>query len=237
MPSILYPDVPNVPGVPAIRRSAQFPPTARAFLGIIQGTLWMALQTRSQWGIFDSNGNPVFDTSKFTGVLGYLAAATGNQSVLSTSGISYSKEMKTSDFPLESGGFASYNKVEIPANPSVTLAMCGSESDRKSFLEKLDKATVSTNLYSIVTPEKKYINYSIDRYSYERRHNRGVTLLIVELTLKEVRFISSAYAQKIPAPKNPESTPTKDTGRVQPSNADKPLALTAANKAKTFIFR
>ena len=31
--------------------------------------------------------------------------------------------MRVSDFPIEAGSFASYNKVELPANPTVALAL------------------------------------------------------------------------------------------------------------------
>lgn len=219
MPLIKFPNVPKAPGVPAVPRSPNFPPLARAALGLAQGFLWRVFQTETRWGIFDSNGKALADPSKFGGLLGNAIEAAGMGSTLSTGGIDYSKETRVSDFPVERGGFASYNKVELAASPNVTLCLSGSERNRRAFLEAIDKACKSTDLYSVVTPEVTYINYSVERYNYQRRSSRGATLLVVEIALKEVRQVSASYTQanagKIENPKNVAATPPADTGKVQ----------------------
>jgi hypothetical protein len=234
MPLIPFPSVPKLPGVPALPRSPSFPPLVRVGLGLVQGMLWRIFQVQTRWGIFDSKGKPLGDPAKFTGLIGNALDAAGLGSTLSTNAVDYSKETRVSDFPLERGSFASYNKVEAPASPIVTLCLTGSEKNRRTFLEAIDKACKSTDLYSVVTPEVTYINYSVERYSYSRRSSKGATLLIVEITLKEIRQVSSQYAQsnksQVDTPKDAGATPSADNGKVQAQTPDTSTLKAIANK-------
>lgn len=219
MALIPFPNIPKVPGVPALPRSPNFPPAASAALGLVQGLLWRVFQVQTRWGIWDSTGKPLGDPSIFSGLFGNVLDAAGLGSTLSTGAVDYSKETRVSDFPVERGGFANYNKVETPAAPVVTLCLTGSENDRRTFLEAIDEACKSTDFYSVVTPEVTYRDYAIERYNYQRRNNRGATLLIVEISLKEIRQISSLFtlatAALVDAPKNIGASPQADTGKVQ----------------------
>lgn len=246
MPLIPFPNVPKVPGVPSLPRSAKFPAAARMVLGLTQGLLWRLFQVDTRWGIFDSKGKALGDPAKFTGFVGSLLDSAGLGSTLSTGGVEYSKETRVSDFPLERGSFASYNKVEQPANPSVTLCLTGSEKNRRTFLEAIDKATKSTDLYSVVTPEVTYVNYSVERYSYSRRSSKGATLLIVDISLREIRQVSAQYTQsnkgQVDAPKDAGATPQVDNGKVQ-AQTPKPSTLKSladklpglADKASSYL--
>lgn len=234
MPLIPFPNIPNVPGVPAIPRSPNFPPALRASLGVLQGLLWRVLQVQTRWGIFDSKGRPLGDPSKLSGLVSNALDAAGIGSTLSTGSVEYSKETRVSDFPIEQGSFASYNKVETAASPAVTLCLTGSESNRRSFLEAIDAACKSTDLYSVVTPEVTYINYSVERYNYQRRSSKGATLLIVEINLKEIRQVSALYGMANPggidAPKDPGATPQSDSGKVQATTPPTSTLKSLANK-------
>jgi hypothetical protein len=222
MPTIPFPNVPNVPGVPAIPRASGASPTVQAALGLVQGMIWSAFQADNRWGIFDLNGKALADPSNITGLAQTLLNSTGLGSVQSTVGVEYSKGMRISDFPVERGTFASYNKVETPSAAAVTFAFTGSESDRNKFLDALDKATKSTDLYSVATPEVEYINHTIESYTYRRAAERGATLLIVDLTLKEVRQVSAQYTKsggQAVAPKSPSAANTVTAGLVQASSS------------------
>jgi hypothetical protein len=196
--------------------------------------LWRIFQVETRWGIFDSKGKPLGDPAKFTGLVGAALDAAGLGSTLSTNAVEYSKETRVSDFPLERGSFASYNKVESAAAPTVTLCLTGSEKNRRTFLEAIDTACKSTDLYSVVTPEVTYINYSVERYNYQRRSNKGATLLIVEITLKEIRQVSAQYTQsnkgQVDAPKDAGATPQADNGKVQAQTPQPSTLKSIANK-------
>ena len=236
MPLIQYPDVPQVPGVPALARSSASQIRNTVALGALSGVLWRVLQTRFRWGVYDPDGKPLADPSLFTGILGDAVSALGllGDTTMSTSSVDYVKEMKVSDFPVEKGSFADYNKVEMPATPVVTLCLSGTESARASFLNAIDAAVKSTDLFSVVTPEVTYANYSIDRYSYSRRQSRGATLLFVELALREIRQVESAKTTvenpQVDSPKTPGAAPATDAGKVQPKTPEQSTLKKAAIK-------
>lgn len=234
MPLIEFPNIADVLGVPPLPRSPRFPPVAQVAVSLIQGIVYRAFQVQNRWGIYDSTGKPLGDPAKFKGALGGAIEAVGLGSTYSTNAVDFSKETRVSDFPLERGGFAQYNKVEMPANPIVTLSLDSNESGRRAFLEAIDKATLSTDLYSVVTPEVTYINYSIERYNYQRRSEKGATLLLVELSLKEIRQVSATFsnsnAGKVDAPKNAAATPQIDNGKVQAKTPGPSVLKSVANK-------
>ena len=224
MALIPFPNVPKLPGVPALPRSPNFPPLLKAGLGLVQGMLWRIFQVQTRWGIWDSKGKPLGDPSKFTGLIGNALEAAGLGSTMSTNSVDYSKETRVSDFPIEGGAFASYNKVETPASPQVVLCFQGSERERKTFLDAIDAACKSTDLYSVVTPERDYQGYTVERYNYARHNSKGATLLIVEITLKEIRQVSALYTTsnkgQVDKPKEPGATPQADNGKVQAQTPD-----------------
>lgn len=234
MPLIPFPSVPKLPGVPSLPRSNAFPPIVKAGLGILQGALWRVFQVETQWGIFDSSGNALADPAIFTGLVGSALEAAGIGTTMSTNSVTYTKETRVSDFPIEQGGFASYNKVELPANPIVTLCLTGTEANRTSFLDAIDAACKSTDLFSVVTPEVTYVDYAVERYNYERRSNKGATMLIVEIALREIRQVSAQFAQsekgEIDSPKDAGAAPTADAGKVQSSPPAKSTLKSAAEK-------
>lgn len=207
MALIPFPNVPDSPGVPLIPRSPNFPPLAGIGLGVLEGIIWRSFQINSRWGIFDSQGRALGNPQNL------ILESLGIGSTLSTASVEFSKETRVSDFPLEKGGFASYNKVELPAEPIVTLNISGSDSARQAFLNDVDKACKSTDLYDVVTPEITYKGYSIERYNYQRKSERGCTLLRVEIGLKEVREVSAQFTKA--APKQPGAQPQVDNGKVQ----------------------
>ncbi len=225
MSLIPFPAIPNYPGVPALVRAANVPPVIQVGLGEIQTLLASAMQQAQQWGIFDSNGNqlglvPGIGPTNF--LQSIFAFITGTATpVLSTNAFELTKDTKISDFPIEQGSFATYNKVILPTEPVVTLALQGSVADRTAFLNLLTAACESTDLYSVVTPEVVYVNYSLERMNLMRRADRGATLLLVELTLKEIRQISAAFSSiktPIAVPQNAAATPQSNSGLVQPQN-------------------
>ncbi len=242
---IPFPDVPAYPGVPALTRPVQIAiaeqPILSIALGSVENFLIGALQQTPQWGIYDANGNRlgVFsdDTSTGGGLLSSLVSQlTGDTpAVLSTFSVDFSREARISTFLVEAGGFATYNKVQLPANPVVTLILDGSENDRTAFLNLINAASESTDLYSIVTPEIVYYNYNVERYTYTRRANRGATLLIVEIFLQEVREITASFATvQIVQPQDAASTPEVSNGITQPAAPSTSTALDLFNGAQQF---
>lgn len=221
MPTIPYPNVPIYPGVPQLVRSLNIPPAIQVSLGIVQSLLASAVNNPTQWGIFDANGNQLGllpnGNSLFQSIVGIV---NGGGPILSNSSTEFMRKTRISEFPVEMASFASYNKVQLPANPTVTLALSGSETDRTSFLNLINAACVGTDLYSVVTPEVTYYNYSVEGYNYVRRAERGASMLIVEISLKEIRQVRAAFSTvqtPISTPQNTAATPQSNSGLVQPA--------------------
>ena len=103
----------------------------------------------------------------------------------------------------------------MPAAPLVVLTMSGGESDFQKFLDAVDKGCKSTDLFSVATPAVTYVNYSIERYSYQRSQAKGAHLLTVEIELREVRQVSVKYGVSN-KPKDAGAAPKVDGGKVQP---------------------
>lgn len=233
MSLIPFPDIPSLPGVPNLPRLPSTSTIAQAVGGAVAGALWQVLDQGSQWGIFDSDGNPLGDPSNMTGITSTIANSLGFGSTLSVNAFDYGKETRVSDFPVERGEFASYNKVEMPGEPTVTFAFEGSESDRTSFLDAIDTACLSTDLYSVVTPEVTYVDYTLQSYNYRRTASAGAYLLIVELRLKEVRQVSAQFAQsqgQISDPSTPSAAAQTVTGKVQAATPDSSTLKKLADK-------
>jgi hypothetical protein len=243
--SIPFPNVPEYPGVPQLARPVSAAiasvPLLAIGIGTLANILGSALQQAPRWGIWDQSGNQIgVASAASSGTLKAIGAAllsqlTGSSpAVLSTFGFDFTKEMRVSDFPVEGGGFASYNKVEMPANPVVTLALAGTESERTTFLNAIDTVCKSIQLCTVVTPEAVYDNYTIDRYRYQRRAERGATLLMVEVSLKEVRDVTAQFttvvANPITNPQNPSATAPVSNGVIQPTPPPTSTLKSLANK-------
>lgn len=237
---IPFPNVPDFPGVPALNRVtnsaiASSVPLSIA-LGTVENILLGALQQPTQWGIFDEDGDQLGIAPNSQSTLQAITGALLSQiipgvpTVLSTYDFEYRRETKISDYIIEQGSFATYNKVILPANPVVTLILQGSLGDGTFLLNALENAAASTNLYSVVTPEFVYTNYSVERFTYARKSGRGATLFIVEVSLKEIRQTMAAFSTSpIVAPQNASSTPQVSNGVTQPATPAASTALTLSN--------
>lgn len=200
----LYPDVPFVRGVPQLRRS----PTAQqiqilAFAtAAITGRLWHSTQQAPKWGIFNSQNRPVCEPD----------------SVLD---FGYRNEYRVSDFPVQQGAFASYNKVASPFEIVVRLSKSSDLEGRAQFLRQIDDALKTLDLYYVLTPERGYQNVNLLRYEVTRRGNQGAYFLTdVDVYFREIRQVAAQYSTSAAATQNaqqPSAVPAVNQGVVQPA--------------------
>ena len=186
-----FPNIPMVPGVPPIARSPAFPPSELPpFVSSDSPTIKSALGPQ-QWGIFDSNGTPVIQSDSVVEV-------------------DFANEYRISDYPIENGGFESYNKVATPFDARLIFTKGGNDSTRASFLASAASALQSLNLYSVLTPEVSYANANVIHYDYRRTAKAGATLITLEVWLREVRVtVTSRFT------KSTSATSPLNTGTVQ----------------------
>lgn len=191
--SAQFPNVPIAPGVPNVARLA-LGPAISAVEQLLGGSGFDLLaDAASQWGLFDDAGNEVAIADN---VIAFEAAL----------------ETRISDYPVEQGGFGSYNKVQVPFDVRLIMSRGGSVEDREDFYSAIETAWKSTDLYTVVTPEKVYLDVNIVTLRRMAAADRGATLLTLEIGLREVRETASlAFSQT----KDPASADTTKNGSVQ----------------------
>lgn len=170
------------------------------------------------WGVFDENGNLVFEVD-------------------SVQDLRAEARSRISEFPVEEGEFASYNKVQEPDTVRLRLfKSTGGETARTAFLVLLDAAKKQTFKFSVVTPEKTYLNACIEDYSYRRDADSGANAIIADVSFKEIREVAITYTDAALSDtkvKNAASADPVPTGKVQPQTADVSTLAKWAGKTKT----
>jgi hypothetical protein len=212
-----FPNVPNLPGVPPLVRAPGESLGSFAIslittdaIGLLEGLL------APVWGIFDEFGAP-------------MAVADTALSV------EYRGDSRIAKYPQEQGGFRDYNKVQMPYNARVQLACGGSDTRRAAFLSAIEAAKQSTALYTVRMPDDTFENANVVAYDYRRTSKNGVTMLVVEVYLEEVR---QTVVAQFTNTKNPTASDPISVGQVQalpPSTAQStvygPVSVVAGGPA------
>lgn len=196
IPKPLYPLVPQVAGVPALLRGGAAIFDTLTFntigfgdaLGDVIGT------DPSKWGVFDDQGTPIADYD----------------SVFS---VDYTNNSRVSNFPVEEGGFTSYNKVATPYDVEVILNCGGSPARRSACLTALQLARDSVDLYSIFTEIDTILNANCVNLSYRHAAEEGAAILTARLQFLEVRNTATANFTN---PKVPNAFDPQSGGQLQP---------------------
>ncbi|WP_334166332.1 hypothetical protein [Achromobacter mucicolens] len=207
MPLIPFPNVPQVPGVPAVFRDLTIP-SLPELVNLGLGGLADLLFGTPLWGMYDQDGRPALVFDAFLGVR-------------------FRNGGRISSFPVEQGGFSSFNKVDTPYDAAIRLAHSGDMASRNVMLSVLERIVRSTDLYSVVTPEIVYASANLVNYAYTRDTRGGSSQLIVELYLEEVR--QTAVAQ-FTETEEPSGSDPQSNGQVQSfplgTEPGEPLILT-----------
>lgn len=199
---VSLPSVWNIPvaaGVPALMGqsvSAGVQASASVTVGSLLDDLQIT-QAASQWGIFTQDGQRVL-----------------------TSAHVLSADMQSAwciaEAPLEEGAFLSYSKVRMSRQHRIVMVCDGSEAGmedanatslaldvlaeagqagalyvRAGFFATLEALEADTNLYAVITPEKKYDSVNIIGHRWMREARQGITMPVVEIALQEVRITGS----------------------------------------------
>lgn len=186
-----YPDVPKASGVPAVFRTPTRP-VFTALLLVADVVTVLRSFAPPQWGIFSDAGAPVLIPD----------------SVVS---VDIRREWRISDYPVERGGFQSFDKVAAPGDARVRLSVSGAEK-RGPFLDQLDFIAASLRLFTVVTPDATYPSVNIVHYDYRREQRSGASLLLIDVWLQEVRVTAQTQFTDT---KTPEGAANVSGGTVQ----------------------
>ncbi|MBN4669282.1 hypothetical protein HUS74_27300, partial [Pandoraea nosoerga] len=105
--------------------------------------------TSGEWGVYTSDG----------------ALALKPDNIVS---VAWSAEYRTADYPLERGGFESYDKVALPFANRVVMSKGNSLSERREFLAAIEARRGTTDIFNVVTPEATYLDVTFERVNLER---------------------------------------------------------------------
>lgn len=126
-----------------------------------------------QWGVYTREGKNLFPLAKITGM-------------------SLNATASVAQAPLEDGGFAPYNKIIAPQKWGVTAVFMkdslGTAGDQSKVLKKLEQQRREANSLILRMPGYKSSAVTLSGYEFDRTSQSGCDLLVVRMTLQEVRF-------------------------------------------------
>lgn len=136
----------------------------------------------------------------------------------------FKQDMRLSNFPVEEGAFATYNKVQLPYDVRLQFSTGGSAADRQALIESVDAVIASTDLFDAVTPEKVYPSVNPTHQSIRRTARNGVGMVIIDVYCEEVRVTASQQfadsqasgAMSVNSPQSPSASPQVSNGTSQP---------------------
>lgn len=195
MPLIEYPDVPQAPGVPAVVRDGADPVPPDNF-DFAPAEVPDTPPVYAQWGILDANGNAVIEPDSFVSV-------------------AYRQNSRVANFPVEEGGFESYDKVQTPYDLRVRVTKGQSVEARSAFLAVLESLQQGLDVVSVVTPEVVLDAANLETFDYDRTAVNGVALLTVDLYFVQIRFTATAEYSQVNSPQAPSAEPEVSNGQVQ----------------------
>lgn len=105
----------------------------------------------------------------------------------------YKGESKIVQSPVEEGSFASYNMTLTPQEVGCTLIKRGRSDDLSTFINALQAFVESTDLLTVVTPEREYQNMKLIKATFDRSIDNGTDCIVADLSFQEVREITSEY--------------------------------------------
>src|SRR5271168_4131375 len=185
--------VPFLPGVPVLSAYADPPGLANALLTEDGAGVFSNAQP-IQWGLF-LNGVSVIDAD-----------------VVAT--FSFKQEFSVSDYPLEQGAFASYDKVQIPQEVRFRFTSGGSQANRQALIDSVKAiAGDTTNFYTAVSPEQTIENVTVTHWDYAR--NNAVGLLSVDVWVINIQV--PAATPDFQNTQSPSGASPQIGGMVQPS--------------------
>lgn len=187
------PNIPNLPGVPSL---LSFSPT-RFVLMLVDAVSFLGGFSGPQWGIY-LNGDLALE-------------------VESVVNFTIKRDYAIADYPIEDGGFQSYDKVQIPGDIRVRVSSGGSAAERQAMLDDVESIAGTLDLYDIVTPEKVYRSYNVSHYDVSRTATNGVGLIVCDIWFTEIRTTQSATFSTT---QNPVNAGPQAVGNIQAQPAN-----------------
>lgn len=185
------PQVPNLPGVPTLASYSSFVGTR-----LIADTIaFITSLFRTEWGAF-KNGIAVIRADNVVD-------------------LSFKQDWSISNYPIEQGGFESYDKVNSPFEVRIRFSSGGPTIDRQNIIKSVSSVCKSIDLFDIVTPEATYTGVNMMHFDYQRAADRGAGMIVVDTWWMEIRETAQAAFSNTKAPSGSSSV----SGGTTPTTA------------------
>lgn len=126
--------------------------------------------------------------------------------------LAFKQDWAIADYPVERGGFESYDKVNSPYQIALQFVSGGSEARRQALLDSIAVIGDTLTLYDVVTPEAVYVGVNVAHYDYRRSASQGLGLMTVDVWLLEIR---QEGATDFKNAKSPSGYQAEQAGNVQ----------------------
>lgn len=187
-------------GLPTLLSNQNFAANAvPTLLSAAEGAIFDLLSVSETWGVF---------------LPGTITPAVTVDSFVEGS---VSRESPVSEYRIETGSFATYNKVQKSRDTPITLSKSGTDAERLEFMKWLEQNCNSTTLFDVRWPEGAFSNVTLMSYRITRKATHGAMILYAECLFKEVREVPALYYNS--------GQPSTDTTNAA-SAADVPLTPT-----------
>lgn len=197
---------------------------------LAQGLAEYYLSTEQKWGVFYRKTGIPINLGAKSSIFDQIKNGAGSTQLINNAlnlnqnridsvlALNVRKGSDISNYKLETGSFASYNKIEKPRIIPIRLVKSGSESDRQQFLMWLEEVSKTTQLFDIAMPEVSYKNLSLIDYSITRESKSGVTLIVADCVFQEVMEITFQYTNsKTNNAKRPSDQPVNPLANIMPN--------------------
>jgi len=200
--------VPLVPGVPPVPRQIGALEGGAAGIVLLAAdvTSFFAGTLLPTWGIFQNN-TPVVRADNVVS-------------------FEYKQEWTISDYPVEGGGFQSYDKVQLPFDIRLEFSKGGSVSDRQNFINSINTIAGNLQFYDVYTPEINYTSVNIQRWDYSRKSNSRLGLVVIDVWLIQIRVTATTTFQNVV---NPVSAGQVSNGQVQANQVYGSVGITGVS--------
>jgi hypothetical protein len=94
--------------------------------------------------------------------------------------------------PIEQSSFATYNRVIEPIDIKCRLGLQGTSAELQSTLDKLSELRKGMDKLTFVTPSASYQDLMLQGFDYRKDDHTGHNVLLVDLTLVEIREVATA---------------------------------------------
>lgn len=99
----------------------------------------------------------------------------------------YKQDWSLLDYPVEQGGFETYNKVKLPFEVMIELTKGGTEAELATFLSSISAIAGDFNIYSVVAGgAATYPSVNISHYDYRRTALNGVSMIKVSVKCTQI---------------------------------------------------